>query len=85
MQKISNQNRDMAREINFMDVKELYDLAYAEKAKKEVNLPRFQWLMRQAEKMDKAYRIQLLNKKEFSYPHYASYEPKMAEAHKKAA
>ena len=51
-----NDNRD---EISFVDVKELYDAAYDEKAKARVNLKRFKTLIAKAEKMDAAYRAQL--------------------------
>lgn len=51
-----NDNLD---EISFVDVKELYDAAFAEKAKARVNLKRFKTLMAKAEEMDAAYRAQL--------------------------
>lgn len=51
-----NDNKD---EISFVDVKELYDAAFAEKDKAHVNLKRFKSLMAQAEQMDEAYRAQL--------------------------
>ena len=46
-------------EISFVDVKELYDAAYAEKAKAKVSLKRFQKLMNEAGKLDHEYRLQL--------------------------
>lgn len=51
-----NDNRS---EISFVDVKELYDAAFAEKEKARVNLKRFKVLMAKAEQMDAAYRAQL--------------------------
>ena len=50
---------DNSGEISFLDVKELYDAAFAEKNKARVNLKKFKTLMTQAEKMDAAYRVQL--------------------------
>ena len=50
---------DNNTEISFMDVKELYDAAFAEKAKARVNIKRFKTLMAKAEQMDVAYRVQL--------------------------
>lgn len=50
---------DNLEEISFVDVKELYDAAFAEKAKARVNLKRFKTLMAKAEQMDTAYRVQL--------------------------
>jgi hypothetical protein len=52
-------NNDNQDEISFVDVKELYDAAYAEKAKAKVNLKRFKSLIAKAERMDVAYRAQL--------------------------
>lgn len=52
-------NNDNGQEISFIDVKELYDAAFAEKAKVRVNLKRFKSLMAKAEQMDAAYRTQL--------------------------
>ncbi len=46
-------------DISFVDVKELYDAAYDEKAKARVNLKRFKSLMSRAVQLDKAYRVQL--------------------------
>ncbi len=51
----ANQN-----EISFFDVKELYDAAYAEKAKAQACLKTFQTLLGQAEALDAAYRAQLI-------------------------
>ena len=51
-----NDNRG---DISFIEVKELYDAAYAEKAKARINLRRFQSLMNQAIQLDEAYRVQL--------------------------
>lgn len=53
--------------ISFMDVKALYDAAYGEKAKAQVNMVRFKTLMDEAVQMDKAYRAQLLVTKPFQY------------------
>jgi hypothetical protein len=50
---------DNQGEISLFDVKELYDAAFAEKAKAKVNLKRFKALMAKAEQMDAAYRTQL--------------------------
>jgi len=46
-------------EISFMDVKALYDAAYAEKAQSSVDFKKFNDLMVQAEKMANQYRQQL--------------------------
>lgn len=46
-------------DISFVDVKELYDTAYAEKAKARVNIKRFKALISKAEQLDEAYRVQL--------------------------
>lgn len=51
-----NDNLD---EISFVDVKELYDDAFEEKAKARVNLKRFKTLMAKAQQMDEVYRAQL--------------------------
>tara|TARA_B100000949_G_C14170447_1_gene403039 strand:- start:349 stop:594 length:246 start_codon:yes stop_codon:yes gene_type:complete len=58
---------DNVSEISFFDVKELYDAAYAEKAKTSVNLHKFNVLMAQAVAMDEAYREQLKTIKPFKY------------------
>ena len=50
---------DNGGEISIFDVKELYDAAYAEKAKARVNLKRFTVLMNKAVELDGAYRTQL--------------------------
>lgn len=50
---------DNQGDISFVDVKELYDEAYAEKAKARVNLKRFKALMQKAVQLDEAYRAQL--------------------------
>jgi len=50
---------DNQAEISVFDVKELYDAAYAEKAKARVNLKKFRVLIEKAEKMDALYRGQL--------------------------
>ena len=50
---------DNQGEISLFDVKELYDAAFAEKAKARVSLKRFKALMAKAEQMDVAYRTQL--------------------------
>ncbi len=50
---------DNSQEISLFDVKELYDAAYDEKAKARVNLTKFKLLIKQAEKLDAAYRFQL--------------------------
>lgn len=58
---------DNSGEISLFDVKELYDAAYAEKAKARVNLKKFQALIEQAEKLDTAYRAQLASAQPISY------------------
>lgn len=58
---------DNVQEISFFDVKELYEAAYAEKAKIRVNLKKFQKLMEKATQMDEAYRAQLMQAKPFQY------------------
>ena len=58
---------DNGQEISFIDVKELYDAAYAEKAKAQVNLKAFQVLLDQAVLLDEAYRAQLMQVKPFQY------------------
>ena len=60
-------NKDLDREISFIEVKSLYDAAFAEKEKARVNLTRFKRLMRKAQQMDKAYRLQLLNNPAFGH------------------
>ncbi len=50
---------DGKREISFFDVKELYEIAYAEKGTIGKTSPRFELLMKRAEKLDAAYRTQL--------------------------
>ena len=52
-------NNDNSQEISLFDVKELYDAAYAEKAKARVSLKRFKALINKAEQLDLAYRAQL--------------------------
>lgn len=52
-------NNDNQGDISFVDVKELYDTAYAEKAKARVNIKRFKALISRAEQLDDAYRVQL--------------------------
>ena len=58
---------DNSAEISFVDVKELYDAAYAEKAKARVNLKKFRKLIEKAEMMDQAYRAQLIKAHPFQY------------------
>lgn len=58
---------DNTGEISLFDVKEIYDAAYAEKAKAKVNLKKFKKLMEKATELDTAYREQLSNKKPFEY------------------
>ncbi|MEM6812589.1 MAG: hypothetical protein AAF549_09015 [Pseudomonadota bacterium] len=50
---------DNQAEISFLEVKELYDAAFAEKAKARVNLKKFRSLIQKAEKLDALYRQQL--------------------------
>lgn len=56
-------------EISFIDVKALYDAAYEEKAKTQVDMQKFQSLLVRAEKLANAYRAQLVAKTStpFSY------------------
>lgn len=58
---------DNSGEISLFDVKELYDAAYAEKAKARVNLRKFRKLMGKAIELDNAYRAQLLAAEPFQY------------------
>ena len=51
---------DNKGEISLFDVKELYDAAYAEKAKARVNLKKYRILIQKAQKMDILYRNQLI-------------------------
>ena len=69
--KAKTQNQNQGSEISFVDVKELYDAAYAEKAKARVNLKRFKALMSSAERLDALYRAQIaeLQAKPFEYQH----------------
>jgi hypothetical protein len=46
-------------EISWLDVKELYDAAYAEKAEARGAIGRFRSLLAQAEGLDALYRSQL--------------------------
>lgn len=50
---------DNQGDISFVDVKELYDAAYAEKDKARINLKRFTVLLAKAVELDEAYRLQL--------------------------
>ncbi|SMH30166.1 hypothetical protein [Mesorhizobium australicum] len=45
--------------ISIFDVKELYDAAYAEKAKARICLKTFKALLEKAEKLDAIYRAQM--------------------------
>ncbi len=58
---------DNQAEISLFDVKELYDAAYAEKANARVNLKKFKTLIEKAEKLDAAYRDQLMGVEPFQY------------------
>lgn len=62
-------NNNKKEEISFVDVKELYDAAFAEKSKARVNLKRFKALMSNAERLDALYRYQIaeLQTKPFEY------------------
>lgn len=62
---------DNNQEISLFDVKELYDAAYAEKAKARVNLKKFTALMTKAEKLDAQYRIQLISAEPFQFKEVA--------------
>ncbi len=50
----ANQNR-----LSYMDVKSVYDAAYEQKAKARASLQGYQSLMRQAERLEAAYRAQI--------------------------
>lgn len=50
---------DNEGEISIFDVKELYDAAYAEKAKARVSLKKFKKLLSKAIQCEEAYRAQL--------------------------
>ena len=50
---------DNQGEISFFDVKDLYEKAYAYKAKKTSDIAKFHLMMAKAQKMDNAYRAQL--------------------------
>lgn len=65
--------KDTDQEISFMDVKALYDAAYAEKAKSAVDFVKLNALMMRAEKMANQYRRQLTLKatKPFTYKRVA--------------
>lgn len=51
---ISNQNR-----INLLDVKALYDAAYAEKDKARTSIKKFNARLQQAQTLDTLYRAQI--------------------------
>ncbi len=57
----------MRKEIGFINVKQLYDAAFDEKAKARSNIKRFRRLYKKAEKLDLAYRAQLARKPALSY------------------
>ncbi len=65
--KVLRAKNDNQGEISFVDVKELYDAAYAEKEKARVNLKRFKALLSKSTKMDVAYREQLIQAKSLQY------------------
>lgn len=54
-------------EISFVDVKQLYDAAYAEKDKARVNLKKFKRLLTKAMRLDALYRAQLIKTEPFRY------------------
>ena len=58
---------DNKQKISFFDVKELYDAAFAEKAKSPINLKKFSTLLAQAEQMQNAYIAQLQRIQETRY------------------
>lgn len=58
---------DNGQNISLFDVKELYDAAYAEKAKARVSLKRFKTLIQKAEQLDALYRTQLMARQSLSY------------------
>ena len=47
------------REISFFEVKDLYEAAYAEKAKARTHLKRFRALLAKAKQLDAVYRAQI--------------------------
>ena len=49
----------MSDEISIFDIKQLYDAAYAEKAKARVSVGQFRNLMAKAERLERRYRHQL--------------------------
>lgn len=57
--KVLHPKNDNQSEISLLDVKELYDAAYAEKANARVSLRHFRILLEKAQKLDAAYRAQL--------------------------
>lgn len=58
---------DNKNEISFLEVKELYDTAYAEKTLSNVDLTRFSDLMHKADKLAHAYRAQLITNQQTRY------------------
>ncbi len=58
---------DNQQEISFLDVKELYDAAYAEKENSPVNLVKFTALLAQADQMFTTYMDQLKHIEETRY------------------
>ena len=59
-------------EISYVDVKTLYDAAFEELNKIGGQILTFQELMTNAEKLDRAYRVQLANQTSFRYGRLAA-------------
>ncbi len=57
--KVLRPKNDNQSEISLLDIKELYDRAYGEKAKAKRLIKTYKSLLGQAEKLDKAYRVQI--------------------------
>lgn len=54
---------DNRNEVSYLDVKELYDAAYEEKAKARACLYTYKSLMQRAEMLEQVYRAQLASHK----------------------
>ncbi len=57
--KVIRPKNDNKNEISLLDIKELYDRAYDEKAKAKRIIKTYKTLLAQAEKLDKAYRVKI--------------------------
>lgn len=65
--KVLRAKNDNQGKISFVDVKELYDAAFAEKDKARANIKRFTALMSKAEHLDYLYRASLAKAQPFQY------------------